>query len=105
MAGEYFVPGNRGRGTLSPTGQVAEIAVARQLSQAGKPVRYGQFDVEDDAVVAIAGVATVGVTDIDTGDNYTVVLSARTVDGVISSCGAEPKQADVWEVESVTQIN
>ena len=39
--GLYFVPGNRGRGTLGPAEQAAELAVAAQVPGA----RYGQFDV------------------------------------------------------------
>ena len=39
--GDYFVPGNRGRGTLTPVEQVAEVAVASEVANP----RYGEFDV------------------------------------------------------------
>ncbi|MHA2788140.1 sucrase ferredoxin [Corynebacterium sp. S7] len=104
LNGDYFVPGNRGRGTLTPTGQVAENAVAAKVAGEGRTVKYGQFAVTADEVVAAAGTAKVTVADSASGLNYAVVLTTRTVDGIISSCGAEPKQGEVWDVESVAVL-
>ena len=86
--GEYFVPGNRGRGTLSPVEQVAEIAVASEVAEP----RYGEFDVEpvriDDTT------ATVNVT--TAGREYVVELEKRPVSGIVDSCGKAPKEGSAW---------
>ncbi|WP_257161894.1 sucrase ferredoxin [Corynebacterium cystitidis] len=99
--GEYFIPGNRGRGTLSPTSQVAEIAVAKELARTGRHVNYGQLRIIDEEVEPDAGAATVAVNDSRAGVAYRVILNTRTVDGVISSCGKNPQPGEVWDVVSV----
>lgn len=97
LAGRYFVPGNRGRGTLPPAAQAAEIAVAAELSRAGEEVGIGQLladapDTADDT-------ATVTVR---AGDRaFTVSLRRREVDGVVASCGQAPKREKVWVAEGV----
>lgn len=105
--GQFFVPGNRGRGTLAPYAQVAEIAVARQLTQSGASVAYGQLRIVDEDVVEDAGVATVTVEDTAEGaerQRYQVMLSVRTVAGIIPSCGKEPESGPVWDVASITAL-
>lgn len=104
VEGEYFVPGNRGRGTLSAPGQVAELAVARMLADRGEVVRYGQLDVTAEGKASKKGPAVLVVVDKRSGAQYKVELVMRTVEGVISSCGAEPKTGKYWAVESVAAI-
>lgn len=90
MAGRYFLPGNRGRGLFSPRGQVAELAVAAQLVDAGERLEYGQLRADDGRV-----------THLD-GRSWTVSMDKRKVDGVVSSCGDEPKTGSVWEAVKIT---
>lgn len=90
--GLYFVPGNRGRGTLAPIEQVAELAVAAEVPGA----HYGQF-----AVAAGSG-ESVAVTDTASGDVFDVQLEQRTVFGVVDSCGKAPKEGEAWVAVSVT---
>ena len=90
--GLYFVPGNRGRGTLAPIEQVAELAVAAEIPGA----RYGQF-----AVAAGSG-ESVAVTDTASGEVFGVQLEQRTVFGVVDSCGKAPKEGAAWVAVSVT---
>ncbi|MBA1836812.1 sucrase ferredoxin [Corynebacterium sp. zg912] len=90
--GLYFVPGNRGRGTLAPIEQVAELAVAVEVPGA----HYGQF-----AVAAGAG-ESVAVTDTASGEVFDVQLEQRTVFGVVDSCGKAPKEGAAWVAVSVT---
>ena len=95
--GLYFVPGNRGRGTLGPAEQAAELAVAAQLPGA----RYGQFDVaagEGDSALAAT------VTDTASGQKYEVQLEQRPVAGVVDSCGKAPKESTAWVAVSVTPV-
>ena len=48
MKGEYFFPGNRGNGQLAPRAQVAELAVAQQLIDAGEALHYGELTAVDE---------------------------------------------------------
>lgn len=91
-AGRYFVPGNRGRGTLGPAEQVAELAAAAEVLGA----RYGQFEV-----AAFDG-GSVLVTDTAAGQAYEVQLEQRPVSGVVDSCGKAPKESTAWVAVSVT---
>ena len=91
-AGRYFVPGNRGRGTLGPAEQVAELAAAAEVLGA----RYGQFEV-----AAFDG-GSVLVTDTAAGQAYEVQLEQRPVSGVVDSCGKAPKKSTAWVAVSVT---
>ena len=86
--GRYFVPGNRGRGTLGPVEQAAEIAVATEVAGA----RYGEFDVAPARIDDTT--ATVHVTASDAA--YTVTLERRPVSGIVDSCGKEPKDGEAW---------
>jgi len=90
--GLYFVPGNRGRGTLGPVEQVAELAVAAEVPGA----RYGQFDV------AASDDGSALVTDTASGQVYEVQLEQRPVSGVVDSCGKPPKESTAWVAASVT---
>ena len=90
--GLYFVPGNRGRGTLGPAEQVAELAVAAEVPGA----RYGQFEV------AASGGDSAQVTDTVSGQVYEVRLEQRPVSGVVDSCGKAPKESTAWVAASVT---
>lgn len=95
--GLYFVPGNRGRGTLGPAEQVAELAVAAQVTGA----RYGQFEAvagEGDSALAAT------VTDTASGQRYEVQLEQRPVSGVVDSCGKAPKESTAWVAVSVTPV-
>ena len=90
--GLYFVPGNRGRGTLAPIEQVAELAVAVEVPGA----HYGQF------AVAAGSSDSVVVTDTGSGEVFDVQLEQRTVFGVVDSCGKAPKEGAAWVAVSVT---
>lgn len=90
--GLYFVPGNRGRGTLGPAEQVAELAVAAEVPGA----RYGQFEV------AASSGGSALVTDTASGQVYEVQLEQRPVSGVVDSCGKPPKESTAWVAASVT---
>ena len=93
--GDYFVPGNRGRGTLTPVEQVAEIAVASEVAEP----RYGEFDV---APVRIDDTtATVNVT--TAGGEYVVELEKRPVSGIVDSCGKAPKEGTAWGALNVQE--
>ena len=94
MRGEYFVPGNRGRGTFSPVGQVAEVDVATQLATRGDKVRYGQLEVTAERIDGPS--AHVTVTDTATDTAYEVTLEQRDVDAVMASCGKDPKPGKSW---------
>ncbi|OHR21200.1 sucrase ferredoxin [Corynebacterium sp. HMSC034A01] len=91
-AGLYFVPGNRGRGTLGPAEQVAELAVAAEVPGA----HYGQFEV------AASDGGSALVTDTASGQVYEVQLEQRPVSGVVDSCGKPPKESTAWVAASVT---
>lgn len=100
MRAQYFVPGNRGRGTLTPPEQAAEIAVAAHLQREGEDVAYGQLTVDH----AEVGEETAGISLIDaaTARTFTASLRKKEAAGVVSSCGDEPKTGSYWAVESVT---
>ena len=93
--GLYFVPGNRGRGTLGPAEQVAELAVAAEVPGA----RYGQFEV------AASGGDSAQVTDTASGQVYEVQLEQRPVSGVVDSCGKPPKESTAWVAVSVAPVS
>lgn len=103
--GRYFYPANRGNGLLTPPAQVAELAVARQLIDAGEALHYGELVVEEAASAPAAIVPSAGpvfsVRHRD-GRAWDVRLGRMTVSGVVSSCGDAPKDAQVWVAEDVT---
>ena len=98
LRGEYFVPGNRGRGTLSAPAQAAEVAVAAELSRAGEQVRYGELEVADVAVAGDGGYVRVDKQ----GASYTVELARKEVTGVVPSCGKPAKADESWVPTAVT---
>ncbi len=98
--GEYFVPGNRGRGTLQPVAQVAEVAVAAQLARGGTAVRYGQLAVEPPLIDG--NLAATTVHDTSTGRAYAVEMEQKPVPDVVDSCGKSPKESTAWDVASLT---
>ena len=100
MDGRYFVPGNRGRGTLSAPAQAAEIAVAKQLVTDGVEVRIDQLRVLNAEESETA--ARVQVEDLNAGTVYQVQLEQRAIERVVSSCGDAPKTGAAWYVEAIT---
>lgn len=88
--GEFFLPGNRGRGLWQSAGQVAELAVARKLIDAGRSLYYGDLAVEEGVVKHVDGRA------------WTVEMEKQEVTGVVSSCGDEPKMGSAWVAVSVS---
>ncbi|PAT08631.1 sucrase ferredoxin [Corynebacterium hadale] len=98
LRGEYFVPGNRGRGTLSAPAQAAEVAVAAELSRAGEQVRYGELEVTDVAVTGDGGYVRVDKH----GASYTVELARKEISGVVPSCGKPAKDGESWVPTAVT---
>ena len=98
LRGEYFVPGNRGRGTLSAPAQAAEVAVAAELARAGEQVRYGELEVADVAVAGDGGYVRVDKQ----GASYTVELVRKEVTGVVPSCGKPAKADESWVPTAVT---
>ena len=98
LRGEYFVPGNRGRGTLSAPAQAAEVAVAAELSRAGEQVRYGELEVTDVAVTGDGGYVRVDKH----GASYTVELTRKEISGVVPSCGKPAKDGESWVPTAVT---
>ncbi len=95
LQGRYFYPGNRGRGLHRPRGQVAELAVARQLLLAGEDLYFGGLTVLDDSESGVVIVHADGRT-------WHVQLAQREVPGVISSCGDAPKTGQVWVATTIT---
>ncbi|PAT04449.1 sucrase ferredoxin [Corynebacterium sp. NML 150383] len=98
LRGEYFVPGNRGRGTLSAPAQAAEVAVAAELARAGEQVRYGELEVTDVAVAGDGGYVRVDKH----GASYTVELARKEISGVVPSCGKPAKDGESWVPTAVT---
>ena len=105
--GLYFVPGNRGRGTLSAPAQAAELAVATALTKQG--VRLGIDQLQVTVVDSAQKTATVRVEDTHAQQSYAVMLEKRPVEGVIASCGDAPKTGATWQVtcmrEALPQSN
>lgn len=91
LRGEMFLPGARGRGIYSPQGQVAELAVAQQLVQAGETVRIGELAVEGTTVMH------------PDGRKFEVELETTVTDGVMGSCGDEPKRGTSWVAVGITK--
>ncbi|MBK4180415.1 sucrase ferredoxin [Corynebacterium macginleyi] len=95
--GKYFYPVNRGRGTFGPRGQVAELAVARELIDSCEDLYYGQLHAEDHKQSTV-------VTHAD-GRQWSVVLEQRAVEGVVSSCGDAPKTGKAFVATDVELIS
>ncbi|APT81925.1 sucrase ferredoxin [Corynebacterium ammoniagenes] len=99
LTGQYFFPGNRGNGKLAPGEQVAELAVAQQLIDAGEDLHYGALSVVD-ADPKGQEHRPVAVTHED-GRTWHVELKKKEVSGVISSCGDKPKTSSVWVASEI----
>ena len=95
--GKYFYPVNRGRGIFGPRGQVAELAVARELIDASEDLYYGQLHAEDEKQGPV-------VTHAD-GRRWSVTLEQRAVEGVVSSCGDAPKTGKALVATGVELIS
>lgn len=78
-AGEFFVPGNRGRSCDTPAEQVAEVAVAEMLVTGGETLPVAALHATGNRVVH------------EDGRAWDVRLEEREVPGVIASCGDAPK--------------
>lgn len=91
---KLFLPGNRGRGTFDARGQVAEIAVAEVFGGAIAPASL-QVDVEEDSVL---------VTHPE-GRSWNVELERIEVEGVVSSCGDQPKTGKAWVARQVIEVS
>lgn len=90
--GAFFLPGNRGRGLFDAAGQVAELAVARMLVDAGEPLRFGDLTAEGQHVSHIDGRL------------WAVDLDREVVDGAIASCGKPPKPATVLVARGIREV-
>ncbi|BAU95019.1 hypothetical protein N24_0757 [Corynebacterium suranareeae] len=92
MDNKLFLPGNRGRGIYDERGQVAEIAVAEAFGDAVAPASL-QTEVEENSVL---------VTHVD-GRSWVVELERIEVEGLVSSCGDQPKVGKAWVVKQVME--
>lgn len=88
--GEFFYPGNRGRGTRDARGQVVELAVVEHLINQGEKVGISGLQVDE-----------ITVTHPD-GRIFEVTLEQQTIEGVISSCGDDPKVGKSWVATGVS---
>ena len=98
LHGEYFYPANRGSGLTTPRGQVAELAVARQLLDASEILHYGDLTV--DAAENTAAKNNVVVRHRD-GRVWDVELEEKEASGVVSSCGDKPKTSRIYVARRV----
>jgi len=117
LAGELPVEGNRGRGTLGAPGQVAELAVAEVLRDAGRPAAPGELVVEpgpdspqSSSAGKSGGRAATKVVHVtrpavpDSGGQartWSVTLESQRCYPVVSSCGDRPKEGKSWVAVSV----
>lgn len=118
MEGAYFYPGNRGRGIYDEPSQAAEVAVARQLLEAGEQLHYQdlvfarRLDVSDTSTGTDTGTGTDKDTDTGTeicvvevghrdGRVWHVMLEHTLFDGVVASCGNNPATKPGWVVTDV----
>lgn len=104
--GEYFIPGNRGRGMWGPPGQVAELAVARKLcSTPGCGLKYDDLSVEEPHSLDNKADEAEAVVRHRDGRTWRVRLARREVHGVISSCGDAPKTGRVWDATGIEEVS
>lgn len=92
--GLLFLPGNRGRGSLTARGQVAELAVAAQLSR-------NQESVPIDSLHVIAEENNSVQVKHSDGRQWLVDLRQEEVPNVLASCGATPKTGKVWLAQKI----
>ena len=98
LRGEYFYPANRGSGLNTPKGQVAELAVARELLDASENLHYGELHVAAADEPAAGDSVTVRHSD---GRAWVVELEEKEASGVVSSCGDEPKTSRFYTARRV----
>ncbi|QPK83611.1 sucrase ferredoxin [Corynebacterium qintianiae] len=103
MRGQYFVPGNRGRGTFSPVAQAAEVGVAAHLAAEGTRISYGQLEVVGEDVSGEKALVT--LIDASTSATFEATMRRSAVSGVLSSCGEEPKEGAVWGVDKLERTS
>lgn len=105
LRGEYFYPANRGSGLNTTKGQVAELAVARELLDASENLHYGDLHVaaaDEPAAEATAAGDRVTVRHRD-GRAWVVELEEKEASGVVSSCGDEPKTSSYFAARRVSR--
>jgi len=96
--GHLPTAGNRGRGIFDSRGQVAELAVARLLAEAGDPVAPGELTVSDGSSATDSDLCrTVSRGDI----HWVVTVESQRAWPVVSSCGDRPKEARSWVATQV----
>jgi len=95
--GQTPPPAGRGGGFGGRRGQVAELAVARELIDASEDLYYGQLHAEDEKQGPV-------VTHAD-GRQWTVALEQRAVEGGGSSCGDAPKTGKALVATDVELIS
>lgn len=91
--GQLFLAGNRGRSCYSRPEQVAELAVANTLAEAGERVELGSLRISGGEVMHIDG------------RRWQVDIEEREVDGVISSCGDAPKRGKAVVAVGVRELD
>lgn len=82
-AGRLFLGNNRGRGTLKPAEQAAELAVAERLAAEGIRVAPGEIRVSGERAW------------LPGGRSWRVAVEKREVTGVIASCGQDERTEKV----------
>ncbi|RRO92102.1 sucrase ferredoxin [Corynebacterium bovis] len=126
--GELPVLGNRGRGTLDAAGQVAELAVAQAVVDAGRTVGLTGLDVREPSADGDGPGAGPGgpgegttapsatrasdpgeaewrvVTETSTGRTWEVGMTRTEVGPVVSSCGGTPKTTTAWTATTVREL-
>lgn len=101
-SGRLSLDANRGRGVWDVIGQVAELAAAQHMVDAGEPVAPAQLQVsEPEKASKKADHAVRLVHDPRGGVTYEVRLEKRHTGTAVSSCGDTPKDAYGWVAESV----
>ena len=101
-SGRLSLDANRGRGVWDVIGQVAELAAAQHMVDAGEPVAPAQLQVsEPEKASKKADHAVRLVHDPRGGVTYEVRLEKRHTGTAVSSCGDKPKDAYGWVAESV----
>lgn len=93
LHGRFFLPGNRGRGLYRPEAQVAELAVAEELARQGEDIVYSDLSVVD------------SVVHHKDGRQWTVATEQKEVEGVLGSCGDQPKTKHAVVATKVTSLN
>lgn len=110
LRGELFYPANRGRGIWSERGQVAELAVARELIEDGETPAFGDLVVpaELDGTRGKkdkkAPSQLVRIAHRRDGRQWEVEVEPQTVEGIVASCGKSPKTETAWVAVAVRPV-